>query len=227
MARRQTFIDIGLATLVAVTLLGGLAPAHTVSDYYGYKWAPSDRNQDYGFASDVPNNNYRDRVEGGAIEWNNLPGDMRFGRGGVNVNFAPNAASCPNRQLGDNGIHDGYIDGDPVENDTIAYMQPCPLDADHYKAFSIKFDNGNPWYNGTESPSDGELDRWSVAAHEFGHAGGFGSGALGDHFAANLSICSYSQPSTRHTMCSGTPKGTTYRRSLEEHDKHTFNNAYP
>jgi hypothetical protein len=31
----------------------------------------------------------------------------------------------------------------------------------------------------------------------------------------------------RHTMCQGTPPGTTFRRSLEEHDIHTFQNRYP
>jgi hypothetical protein len=74
------------------------------------------------------------------------------------------------------------------------------------------------------TPND-KVDTWAVSAHEFGHAGGFGSGDSGlAHFPGDSSICDLGAP--KQTMCQGLPYGAQFWRSLEEHDKHTFRNAY-
>lgn len=89
---------------------------------------------------------------------------------------------------------------------------------------TIRLDDvGTTWYTGSSSsvPS-GQYDLRSVITHEFGHAGGFGVSSGPDHFTGS-SICS---GTTRQTMCSGLPTGTSYKRTLESHDEHTFASAY-
>lgn len=64
----------------------------------------------------------------------------------------------------------------------------------------------------------------STAAHEWGHWTGW-FGPDGAHYAEDGDECPSN--SSRHTMCPRLPDGTTYMRSLESHDIHTFNDAYP
>lgn len=58
--------------------------------------------------------------------------------------------------------------------------------------------------------------------HELGHATGWGYGSKPNHFTAS-SIC----PGTTadQTMCAGTAKGETFKRSLETHDKQTWDDV--
>lgn len=89
----------------------------------------------------------------------------------------------------------------------------------------IRFDETrNNWYVGSSStvPS-GQFDLRSVAVHEFGHAGGFSSPENNGHWDGVDEDCTGSD---RETMCSATPDGTSYRRSIEEHENHTFDSAY-
>lgn len=85
---------------------------------------------------------------------------------------------------------------------------------------SIRFDDTRSnWYVGSSSsvPS-GQYDLRSVAVHEFGHAGGFSG-----HWDGVGEDCTGSD---RETMCSGLPSGTSYKRSIEAHENHTFDSAY-
>ena len=81
-------------------------------------------------------------------------------------------------------------------------------------------DTRSDWYVKSSStvPSD-KYDLRFVIVHEFGHAGGFAMHWEGD----GEEDCTGSD---RETMCSGLPKGTSYKRSIEEHEDHTFDSAY-
>lgn len=75
------------------------------------------------------------------------------------------------------------------------------------------------WYQGTStSVPSGDVDLISVMVHEFGHAGGF----VG-HWDGVGEDCTGSD---RETMCLGTPTGTSYKRSIQLHENHTFDSAY-
>lgn len=225
-ARRQgLLVDCLVAAAISILLLAALGSAHTGSEWYAHKWKV-DKEQNYGFGGSVPGGNFRDRVEDGAQEWNALAGDMQFRRGGVDVTWSYDF-SCANRETGQNSIHWGTIDGGPGQAgnfNTYARTRHCVFNSDGTRIFmiAIKFDSGDDWYNGTENPPSDKVDTKGVATHEFGHAGGFGTGA-NDHFPAGTDICT--QPN-KQTMCQGMPYGESFWRSLEEHDRHTFNNVY-
>lgn len=64
----------------------------------------------------------------------------------------------------------------------------------------------------------GHVDLRGVSVHEFGHAAGF------KHFDEAIDDCSGSD---RLTMCTKISTGTNWFRSLESHDRHTMELAYP
>lgn len=78
--------------------------------------------------------------------------------------------------------------------------------------FEILFDNEEPWSN---APTSSQYDRQSAAVHEFGHALGLGH--------TNVSCTGTSRP----TMCSQIPLGTTYMRSLQQDDRDGVSAIYP
>lgn len=104
---------------------------------------------------------------------------------------------------------------------------------DTLHSFKIKLNEDAPLYSGDDDPP---LDKWdmeSIMAHEFGHATGrdrspSGNGADG-HFAESSTYCPGSGSSefgSRHTMCPSIFDGTRMQRSLEQHDRDIFQNAY-
>ena len=83
----------------------------------------------------------------------------------------------------------------------------------------IRFDDTRSnWYVGSGTPSSGDYDLRSVAVHEFGHAAGFAG-----HWDGVGEDCTGTD---RETMCSGLPSATTYKRTIESHENHTFDSAY-
>lgn len=226
--RRSIVVDVVLAAALAALVLGAIAAAHDASTFYTKKWKAGERNQNYGFHDAVPGGDFRDRVEDGAQKWNPLAGNMQFQRGGVNVTWTFDSTNCHNP--GDNSIHYGNIDGGPAaqeegEFNTVATTTTCHYNSDVHDLYSfrIKFDEDDPWYTGTGDTPSGRYDLIAVAAHEFGHATGFGRGAAQDHFDRDSTYC---KDSPKHTMCPTISRGYNNLRSLEEHDRHTFNNAY-
>lgn len=115
-----------------------------------------------------------------------------------------------------NGV---WILTDDLPSTSIARENTC-YDGDPIIKSTIRFDHVGPnWYTGASSsvPS-GKKDLRSVAVHEFGHAAGFNG-----HFTGP-SVC---KGSTRQTMCPGPiQSGTSYRRTLGNHDAHTIASAY-
>ena len=69
-------IVIGIASfLVASALLPSGASAHSAFNYYITSWGPDDvPDINWRFTEQVPTGNFRDRVENGAVQWNNVSG---------------------------------------------------------------------------------------------------------------------------------------------------------
>jgi len=121
-----------------------------------------------------------------------------------------------------NAVHIGGIDGG---GETLAFAYTCYF-SDGSSVFvdsvQIKFDQAEDWYKQNDTPvPSGQIDAESVATHEFGHETGWR-----DHFNAGADICDHPGDEPWHTMCPLVPSGTSFWRSLEEHDRHTFNAEY-
>lgn len=221
MTRRLAIsVDIVVAAFLAGLVLTFMATAHGVGDWYKYKYEPGDRSQHYGFEDSFPTGSFRDRVENGAQEWNSLVGELRFARGGVNVNFNFENCDDPDRQAGDNAVFWGSIPGPTTGLGGVCLR----ADGEHIKNTRLMFDSSySDWYTGTGSPGSNKSDVWTVASHEWGHGAGFGLDT-GQHWDESSSLCP--PASDRHVMCPTYALGTTYQRNPEEHDRHTFNSAY-
>jgi hypothetical protein len=80
--------------------------------------------------------------------------------------------------------------------------------------------------------SSSELDLEGLATHEFGHVvGGWTESTDEGHFdnSTNPNLCgSGVSDSDKHTMCTNLGSGleSWYKRSLQTHDTHTFQDAY-
>jgi hypothetical protein len=87
----------------------------------------------------------------------------------------------------------------------------------------MKFSNDYSYYSGTGQPAATQVDEWSAASHEFGHASGRygGSGTTAGHFVESDRACP-DNVDDRSTMCPTTTFGTTAERSLESHDATSF-----
>jgi hypothetical protein len=207
---------LALAIGVLATVLP--AAAHPKADYYQGVWR-QDLVVDWRFTDNVPTGNFRDRVEDGSQEWNQLPPDMRFNRAGEIDDYP--FASCGPGGDGTNGFHWGNIDG---QGGTWGQTYVCVYSADPDRLYSsqIRLDKNEDWYSGTGDVPGDKIDTKGAAAHEFGHATGFAGPYSNGHFNPNGSECE----DAKQTMCPSMNYGQEFMRSLEEHDRHTFGNAY-
>lgn len=215
---RRILIHLTDCALLGVLTLSFWAPSLTASshpspDFYDAKWR-FDVSPTWHFTNEVPSGNLRDRVEDGSQEWNMLPPSMHFNKGSEVGNYAWN--SCGPNGDGTNGVHWGAMDG---KNGAWGITHMCVYDGnpDRMYSFQIRFDQAEDWYNDTGNPPSDKLDSKGASAHEFGHGTGFSG-----HFAAGGAACD--QP--KSTMCPFMEYGQDFMRTLEEHDKHTFGNAY-
>jgi hypothetical protein len=149
----------------------------------------------------------------------------------------------------------GYVAADPCQDgpydleENVIYLrafslafnaltQACPQLGNgniKYVLMSFNSDSETTWNTGTDDPTSGELDAEHIAAHEFGHFTGFNGINAGHFFSHN--DCDQDPPiayaSDWQTMCDATivlvgapEEGKKFRRTLEAHDKHTFDSAY-
>lgn len=219
MRSQTTFaIDCLIAAVLSAAILASLGIAHGAATWYPTYFKADEREQHYGFHDEVPQGTgFRNRVEDGAQEWNGLDTTLKFRQGGVNVSWAWNA-SC--QGPGKNSIHWRNLDALALATRCVYTANP-----DRISEFRIAFDESRDWHVGTGPPGSSEFDTWSVSAHEFGHAGGFGSGGPPNvHWDGGGALCP-SAPND-HTMCPTNTRGTQSQRSLEEHDRHTFRDRY-
>lgn len=214
----KRILALGVLT-IAVLSLATPAQAHSGSDWYPYKWNLSEvgTNIKWGLMPDwYSNSAYDARMQDGADEWTNLAGNRDYNqRNDWNQNWT--VASCSNNQE-QNGVR--KVGAYPGHPEFTAYTYRCPDNHGHLWSANIGVVDTYSFYTGTGVPGSGQLDLWSIAAHEFGHAMGFSP-----HWdtSGSVNICSGSEPV--HVMCKTLPAGVV-RNSPKDHDKHTFNDAY-
>jgi hypothetical protein len=146
--------------------------------------------------------------------------------------------TCPSdRPLQKDAVH--WVSG--LENTVFAATTLCEGPNGGAHDFQTGFNSNPPtwwsWYKNTGNPASDEKDAWGTASHEFGHDVGYWRGD--GHFAESDDACpGINDLGNRNTMCTAALNaqgnidkdvelGTTWKRSLESHDKHTFQNAYP
>ena len=239
--RNRTSLVIGiLAGLLAASVQ---AEGHDQSDWYGQKWRDrllegvnGDKHVEWRFVeADGPGgfpigDGKRLRVEDGAVEWNPPPATMGFHRDDAtypSLNFE----NCSSTQSNQGDYQKNRIGWQSAgDTDELARMAPCTFESEPDTLYSFKIRVNSQiapnWWSGTGMTPSNEYDLWSAMAHEFGHATGFYNG-LRHHWpeADSEGLCP--EGVNRHTMCPGLIPGTIMMRNLEEHDSHTYNNAYP
>jgi hypothetical protein len=206
--------DLLAAAAVACIITVALASAHQKGDFYPAYW--EDNPVTWRFKQEFDAENFRDRVKDGAHAWNELAGNLRFEHL-IGDASGWTATDCPGYMK--NAIHIGNIDGG---GNTLARTYTCYDSGGSYvfiESKQIKFDDGENWHTaGSNDVSSLEYDALGLSVHEFGHATGWHG-----HFAEGGELC---EAGVKHTMCPVIHRGSAAWRTLEEHDRHTFNYAY-
>ena len=228
--RRKVLVSLAAAA-VLLTLLPSSASAHAQADYYPTRWL-NGGTRTWFFDDGFPTGNKRARVRDAVAAWNNLNQTLTFTEGASADSGFDYVNSCP-PTAGVNAIHWRNI---PDGQGALGITYTCSIGTEIYST-NMEFDSSRSWYDGTGDAPDGfanqicslppgcEWDIWSVAAHEWGHMTGFNGPFADGHFDPASDLCQ-SSPGPEHTMCPTIEIGTERLRTLELHDRHTFENSY-
>jgi hypothetical protein len=221
------------ALLLALLVFAQAATSHH-RKLFPRTYSPNSFNVHVYFDRDVPGGPTRSRILNGAREWTDQGRQLVFV--GHRRSVSSSGETC--QQFGGHAqsgvVHWRRIDG--AEGKLLAFNRNCRWisgpKAGYLAGFKQVYDSAEPWYMSSGEAPGEETDLWSVAAHEFGHAAGWRS----SHYARNDPACErfLQDPDTgqtyenlaRETMCASIPPGTSYQRSLGEHDLHTFTRVY-
>jgi hypothetical protein len=238
--RGTPFAATLLSTIVAV--LG--ASAHPSADWYGHQWTAdvegginTDKTVDWRFVNNFPTgNNQRNRVNDAAGVWNSLAGSMTFHHQDSQPDYSGLGWGdpCPSNpvqsdyQVDKIGWQDigstGWHSSEPLGQE-----YHCVINGTAILFFRVRLNKDAPWgWDANNPPASGRWDGQGLAEHELGHAGGRDKGGDGyGHFTQSSNECpGASNLTDRHTMCPTEFDGSNYARSLETHDRDTFNNTY-
>lgn len=223
-------------TVLTVGMIGLAAPsasAHDPAEHFIQHWnlGQNGHDIDWAFTPSVPSGNARDRMLDAANHWNNLSGGRELNKVGNYSAFQYDnpQTDCANLDPEQNGIHYASIDGNSSGGGTYATTYLCVYQShnDWLFARNVKVDSAEDWSNSDLDPGS-DLDLEGVITHEFGHVLGYSGNNINEaHFSDNADICN-AGISENQTMCRYVSYGTAsyYERSLEDHDKHTFNAEY-
>lgn len=230
MRRRQLLTRIGVIPIaIAMALVASPLRAwanHDQSTYYHRWWHTGDRTVTWHFDNDYPTGNKRDRVKDGAGKWNQQNQSMSFSFNSTDTSDQV-WGYCSSSTNMSTVFWFNYAD--PPGTDALGVTYTCVYsgDATRIKHFYMVFDTGNSWYAGTatDPPGNSDIDLWSVATHEMGHATGLGTAPDdNDHFQGG--VCTSPPSNTDQTMCAIYVADATWVRSLESHDKGVFGDRY-
>lgn len=211
-----------LAGWVAGAFIGFASPmrAHSASYYYymdsGLGIWPVDHSEPYYIRDNFPSSAYGSRINDSRAHWNAVGGDneVDFTYAGITTgtgNFW-NPCSVNNSMVSmRSDLPAGYL----------ALTNTCNSPT-YITRFHVGISPNANWYSGTGTPLSNEWDLRSIVTHEWGHVTGFFG-----HFINTADTCAGIYEDV-NTMCEGSPSriGTTYLRSTETHDIHTFLGAY-
>lgn len=174
------------------------------------------------FNASFPNGQKRDHVMDAFAKWNAQGQNLQFEK--RTEDSTDYSFLCSDYQEY-NGV---FFEDIPFVSTVFGWGRTCTHEGpapEPVHNFFVVFDPDGPWYSGTEKSDigNGQIDFKGTAVHETGHATGW-KGHLGG------SYCDGS-PSISQTMCSAEGfgyygPGTYEMRTLEEHDRHTFDSAY-
>jgi hypothetical protein len=195
------------------------ASAHTGSTFYtSGLWDSTTRKSVLFYTQSDVTGNFLSRILDGAKVWENTNQTLDFDRGGTNSK----SLVCEERAANYSVVYKGTMDG---AGGTLASTRVCrdPYTPSKIRNFNIKFDTAESWHTDTTTtvPST-KVDLQSAAAHEFGHATGWG--AHFDDVNASDPVCA--NDSGQQTMCSKLSAGTARMRSLQSHDIDVFSQMY-
>lgn len=243
-------VTVSVAVGVFLALTVQVADAHRVATYFPVTWDDHDTRTltvTPARSMDDMAARYGDEVfsrVGEAYQtWENADGnasglDFRW-RSGSRVNdfvTDPDVSlfTCHNQVGGvrPRSVHYRSIDG---EGNFAAYNVLCEDLQGNVLTSHITIDRDEDWYTGTDTEACSFellelvcftplLDLRGFVAHEVGHFAGFDGPFHNGHFSENHTVCT-DEPV--HTMCPRGSVGTTEWRSLEIHETHTYQSAYP
>lgn len=190
-------------------------------EFYPKWWKPShhpaDGTVDWKFKPLFPTTAWRDRAKDGAQTWNAEPPAMGLEFQGEGSQFT---ADCTNLTNPYNGLW--WSDMGGVGGQWGVTMRCWHTGTSTMHDAQIYFDSTELWWTSTSPTPVDKLDAWGAAVHEFGHALGFSGPYASGHFDPAAAVCSGAE----QTMCPYMGYAESNFRTLETHDKHTFDNAY-
>ncbi len=206
----------------------GVANAHSAATWYPSVWGPGSLTDiNFKYNDQFPTGAWRNRIEDAVTKWNDVqPNQISF-QSLPNDNSKNYSADCSHYSQEEDVVY--YLD---FGQSFYGWSPACYLANGNIKQFVMVFNSYWNWNRQTSDPGNTEIDALSTAVHEFGHAGGF-YGHFSDTSAGGT--CPLGDYSGWQTMCDsvgnltgGTDNelGKKFRRTLESHDEHTFDNAY-
>lgn len=212
---------IFLNLLVGSIFIGRMAEAHARVEFYGNGTWNLNKVVDYYIDDSNPSGEWRESLKQGMSRWS----DRASGRGpAFNFVTSGNQGAPGTPCLGNNAIF-----RTSMPPGVLAVVGTCGTDTitgfDMQIATTPDFvpGTGEIWYVGDGTVPAGAWDLQSIVTHEAGHATGwFG------HFDRDDNNLCPNNTEVAQTMCGGEDRrGTKGLRTLENHDEHTINNAYP
>lgn len=178
--------------------------------------------------------NGRQRVRDAADAWNNVGEPTKIVFPGT-TDYNASVTTCPTVNGRVNTFYRWYDDSNTNPNSdqaSVARVTRC-RNSDGLRAAILEFNAKYTFWTGGGAVPAGAVSLWGVAVHELGHVTGFqghwDTGPAGSLDApssgADRKPCT-DDPATRHTMCALYIGKAGSLRSLEDHDEHTFGNAY-
>lgn len=218
---RSTLVAGAILFLLSVVRV---ADAHDPATIYGARWAAADAGAVNIYPGTTITGSYKSRTGDGAKAWDNQGQTLNFVMQSTPDPVYPATCDAGHNQ---NMVYRGGLDN---QGGTFARTIYCyDLQTGIIDNYYMKFDIAENWSlngEGVLAPN-GTLDWYSVAAHEFGHAGGWEV-----HFT-DPSICPNPVDVTiSQTMCSnmpysdGTQRGSYGRTLSPAHDIDTFAQEY-
>lgn len=225
-AYRLTLLAIWL--LGIVTLSTGAGNAHSESDYYPIKWSGSSNG--WKFNPTFPTGNKATRMQESFQTWTNVSSsDLTFNANGVATTGYTASNPC-----GANATYNGVFYNTSVQYGRTYHcvVQDGPS-AFHISRWAVVMQDGNDAFWKDSGSDTGTNVFKSVATHEAGHAGGFGTkiyltgNAPDQHFLPSPSADGRCwDDAFYNTMCNGLVPAPDKTSTLEAHDIHTVQNAY-
>jgi hypothetical protein len=227
--------------VLAAIFVAKPADAHSVSGFYHGRWM-SDVTVGYRFASNFPTG-YRTAASNAVLTWNAVGEPLQFfRRTGNTPNGTPdsNNFDAVNKKCNEVAPQSNHFLYRPLLAPYDKYpmlTQICPPTSPsgtpkqiRWLAVIVNSAIPTPWST-DNTPAPTQNDFQSFFTHEMGHAAGStwgpeaaGGDKLGHFSNTDAAVCPSS--SARNTMCTSLWTGTTWARTLEAHDIHTFQAAY-